>query len=439
MSSYGCQQILINPDKELRAILEFVCEESNKLANCGIYYARQLYFKTGKIPSKIDLHRLMKGNAHFRALYSHVAQQTLTSVAESFKSYMGLLKGIEKATVTQRPKLPGYRKNSLKLATFPRADVKLKPEGLRFPLGSKVKAWFGLDAFYLPLPSKLEYSSINEIRILPRNGQFYAEFVYKVESVRANIDVRRAVGIDPGLNNWLTCVSNVGTSLIVDGLHLKSLNQWYNKRVSTLKDNQPQGFWSKQLAGITEKRNRQIRDAVNKAARIVLNHCLENQIGTVVFGWNKGQRQEINLGSKTNQKFVQIPTARLKDRIAQLCKQYGIQFVETEESYTSKASFLDSDILPAFGEKPAGWKESGKRVKRGLYRSADGFRINADCNGAANVLRKVAAKLSINLDGVSRGALIAPLKARIWAVQESPSLIGWGVSILPELDATLTI
>lgn len=426
MSSYGCQQVLIRPDKELKAVLEFVCEESNKLANCGIYYARQLYFKTGNIPSKFDLHRLMKRNIHFRALYSHVAQQTLTSVAESFKSYIGLLKGIKKGTVTQRPKLPGYRKNSLKLATFPRADVKLKPEGLRFPLGSKVKAWFGLGAFYLQMPSNLKYSSINEIRILPKNGQFYAEFVYKVEDVQADVDLSRALGIDPGLNNWLTCVSTVGTSLIVDGLHLKSLNQWYNKRVSTLKDNQPQGFWSKQLASITEKRNRQVRDGVNKAAKMVLNHCLENRIGTVVFGWNKGQRQEINLGSKTNQKFVQIPTGRLKNRIAQLCEQYGIRFVETEESYTSKASFLDFDQLPTFGAKPEGWKESGKRVKRGLYRSKDGLRINADCNGAANILRKVAAKLSLNLDGVSRGALIAPLKVRIWTVQESPSMKGLG-------------
>jgi lycopene cyclase CruP len=241
--------------------------------------------------------------------------------------------------------------------------------------------------------------------------------------VQADVDISRAMGIDPGLNNWLTCVSNVGTSLIVDGLHLKSLNQWYNKRVSSLKENQPQGFWSKQLAGIPEKRNRQVRDAVNKAARMVLNHCLENRIGTVVFGWNKLQRQGINLGSKTNQMFVQIPTARLKARIAQLCEQYGIQFVETEESYTSKASFLDLDQLPTFGEKPEGWKESGKRVKRGLYRSKDGFRINADCNGAANILRKVAAKLSINLDGVSRGALIAPLRIKLWrSSQESPSL-----------------
>jgi putative transposase len=422
MSSYGCQQNLISPERTLKSILEFVCEESNKLANCGLYYSRQLYFKTGKFPSKATLHRLLKDNLHFKALYSHVAQQTLTTVAESFQSYIGLLKGIKNGTVTQHPKLPGYRKNSLKLATFPKADVKLKNGQLRFPLGSKVKLWFGVSEFYLPMPSNLDYDQIREIRILPKNGQFYAEFVYKIQPVTVELDASKVLGIDPGLNNWLTCVSNVGTSLIVDGLRLKSLNQWYNKRIATIKEDKPQGFWSKRLARITEKRNRQVRDAVNKAARLVLNHCLENQIGTVVFGWNQEMRQSINLGSKTNQSFVQIPTARLKDRISQLCQQHGIQFVETEESYTSKASFLDEDELPMFGEKPEGWKASGKRVKRGLYRSKDGSKINADCNGAANILRKVAATLGLCLEGVSRGALISPLKVRIWTLQESPSL-----------------
>lgn len=242
MSNYGCQQVLLHPDSNLKAVLEFVCEESNKLANCGTYYSRQLYFKTGKIPNKYDLHRFMKSNPHFKALYSHVAQQTLTSVAESFKSFIGLVKGLAKGTVTQRPKLPKYRKNALTLVTFPRADVKLKDGVLRFPLGSKVKAWFAMDAFYLPMPSNLDYKRLNEIRILPRNGCFYAEYVYKVDEVSAETDTTRVLGIDHGLNNWLTCISNCGTSFIVDGLHLKSLNQWYNKRVSTIKEGKPQGY-----------------------------------------------------------------------------------------------------------------------------------------------------------------------------------------------------
>ncbi len=247
-------------------------------------------------------------------------------------------------------------------------------------------------------------------------------FCQSIRSQEANLDAAKVLGINHGLNNWLTCLSNIGTSFIVDGLKLKSLNQFYNKQISNIKDKKPQGFWSKKLATITEKRNRQVRDAINKAARIVVDHCLANNIGIIVFGWNKGQKDGADMGRKNNQKFVQIPTAKLKDRIFQLCEQYGIQFIETEESYTSKASFLDSDILPVFGAKPEGWKKSGRRVSRGLYRSADGTKINADCNGAANIIRKVAVTLGLCLKGISSGALTTPLRVRIWAVQESPSL-----------------
>jgi putative transposase len=282
------------------------------------------------------------------------------------------------------------------------------------PLGQKVQAWFGLQNFTIAIPSNLDYADIREIRILPRNGWFYAEFVYKTVDVQALVDSHKALGIDHGIDNWLTCVSNSGTSFIVDGLHLKSLNQWYNKRVATLMEGKPNGFWSHQLASLTEKRNRQMRDAVNKAARLVVNHCIKNGIGAIVFGWNKRQKDSANMGNKTNQKFVQIPTARLKNRIAQLCEQYGLQFVETEESYTSKASFVDRDFLPTIGEKPDGWKETGRRVKRGLYRTLKHWEINADCNGAANILRKVATMLGLDLDGVGRGVLTAPLRIAIW-------------------------
>jgi putative transposase len=165
-----------------------------------------------------------------------------------------------------------------------------------------------------------------------------------------------------------------------------------------------------------------MRDAVNKAARLVIKHCLTNGIGTLVFGWNKGQKQDANMGKKTNQKFVQIPTARLKERIKQLCDIYGIRFEETEESYTSKSSFLDADMIPVYGEKPIEWKASGKRTKRGLYRSSNGIEVNSDANGAANILVKVAVKLRLSLSGISRGDLCAPLKFRIWTLQESQSL-----------------
>lgn len=415
MSNYGCQQILISPDSILRAILEFICGESAKLGNCGTYYSRQLYFKTGLIPTKYDLHRELSINPHYKALHSQVAQQCLTTIAESFKSFIGLLKGIKNGTVTQKPRLPNYRKGGLALITFPSQAVKLKPEGLRFPLGTKVKAWFGLDAFYLPMPSNLDFKAIREYRILPRNGCFYLEIIYKTEDIKADVDESKALMIDHGMDNWLTCVSNTGTSFIIDGLHLKSINQGYNKRVAFLMEGMPNGYWSKRLQILTENRNRTMRDAINKAARKVINHCLDNNLGTVIFGWNKGMKDGANMGAKTNQKFVQIPTGRLKDRIAQLCEQYGIRFVETEESYTSKASFVDLDLLPTFGEKPEGWQASGRRVMRGLYRTAQGLLINADCNGAANIGRKVAATLGLCLEEVSRGALKTPLRVPLWS------------------------
>jgi putative transposase len=122
-----------------------------------------------------------------------------------------------------------------------------------------------------------------------------------------------------------------------------------------------------------------------------------------------------NMGASTNQKFVQIPTGRLKERISQLCEQYGILFVETEESYSSKASFIDLDLLPTFGAKPNGWQASGKRIKRGLYRTAQGWLVNADANGCGNIGRKVAAILGLDLSGVSRGSLSSPLRVPLWS------------------------
>jgi putative transposase len=415
---YGCQQNLISPDKDLRAILEFLCSEASKLINCGVYYSRQLYFKTGRIPNRAELHKVLgtdNQNAHYKAFYSDTAQQILTGVAESFKSYLGLLKGLKSGTVEQNPRLPGYRQGGMALVTFTGRSVKLKDGMLRFPLGSKVKVWFELDSFKLPMPSNIDYQSIREYRILPRNGCFYLELVYKTEDAQADVNAESALMIDHGMDNWLTCVSNVGTSFIVDGKQLKSINQGYNKRVAFLMSGKDNGYWSKRLEILTENRNRTMRDAVNKAACRVINHCLENKIGVVIFGWNKGQKDGANMGKQTNQKFVQIPTSRLKERIAQLCDQYGIKFVETEESYTSKASFVDLDVLPTFGEKPEGWQPSGKRVKRGLYSTSQGWLINADAQGAANIGRKVAMMLGLDLSGISRGTLSMPLRVPLWA------------------------
>ena len=421
---YGCQQVLANQDNNLINVLTFLCEESHKLTNMGIYYARQLYFKAKKGIGKFDLEKIYKNNNHYKILHSQAAQQILRTVAESFKSYYGLIKAYKEGKIIDRPRIPNYRKKGgLATVSYPKQALKLKADQIRIPLGKTCKRWFGLDSFYIPMPSNLNFADIKELRILPRNNCFYFEFVYKKEIEKVALNPDNVLGIDSGLNNWLTCVSNVETSLIIDGKHVKSMNRWYNKQVSTLKENKPQEFWSNKLAAITEKRNRQMRDGINKAARIVINHCRENNIGTIVFGWNKRHKDSINMGQKNNSEFVPIPTARLKNRIAQLCQQYGIKFHEVEESYTSKASFLDGDSLPTYGEKPKDWKPSGKRTKRGLYRTAENWYINADCNGAANVISKQVSITSsqlrtISLERVSRGALTRPHKFFLWSVNK---------------------
>jgi putative transposase len=420
MRLYGCQQHLINQPQEVTAVLEYICSEANKLTNCGIYFCRQIWFKANYFVKKYELDEQLKNHPHFKAMRSACAQQTLHNVVESFTSFRRLNKLYKAGQLHFKPKLPNYRKKGgLAVVSYPARWVKLIDGQLKFSLGNQVKAWFGIDHFLLPMPSNLDFESIKEYRIVPRNNNLYIEFVYKqpdVEKVEANGNV---LGIDPGLNNWLTCVSNIGKSFIVDGHKMKSQNQWYNKQVAQLKSGKAQDYWDDQLAGLTEKRNRQMRDNINKTARFIINWCLSNQISKIVFGWNKFNKDGINIGKKNNQEFVQIPTARLKNRISQLCEQYGIQFTETEESYTSQASFLDDDFLPKFGEKPPGWEGSGKRVKRGLYRTSNGELINADCNGAANILRKVATQLNLDLTEVSRAVLTLPKRYSLGSMSKS--------------------
>ncbi|WP_051017270.1 IS200/IS605 family accessory protein TnpB-related protein [Dactylococcopsis salina] len=250
------------------------------------------------------------------------------------------------------------------------------------------------------------------------------------EKVATDLDYSQALGCDPGVNNLLTCVSTLGRSFIVDGHKIKGVNARYNKTVAKYKQGKSfdkfrqaqlplrntDFYWDEYLDELTHKRSCFMCDAVNKTARFIVNYCLNHRIGNIVFGWGQGVKTNCNLGSKNNQNFVQIPTARLKNRIKELAESVGINFTETEESYTSRSSFLDNDDLPVFGgEKPANWKASGKRVKRGLYQTRKGRLINADCNGAANILRKVSTQLGLTLAEVCRECLSVPKRYDVFS------------------------
>ncbi len=202
-------------------------------------------------------------------------------------------------------------------------------------------------------------------------------------------------------------------SLLLKG-KMKSQNQPYNKEVATIKHAKPQGFWSVRSARITSKRNRQMRDTLNKPARLLMDYCLEHNIKAEVFGWNSGVKQNSNLATKINERFMQLLTARLKNHIKQVCEYYGMQFIEIEEAYISQASFLKAHPLSKYGEKPNRLVFKEKRLKRGMFRTSAGRVINADANNAANILTKLELQLGLNLAKPCKALLIVPPRLHVW-------------------------
>jgi putative transposase len=424
----GIQQNLIYSDAETRSILTFLCEQSNRLFNCGVYWARQIFFKTGRIVSKFDPVYEAGDNIHAQAMPSVAAQQTLLSVSEAFRSFKGLRELFFKGELDQKPKPPNYRESGgLFKVSFPNVGAgkpTLTEDGnIRFPLGLTIKRWFGVKEFFLPLPVNLDFNKVKEFTILPKNSEFYLECSYQIEKVPTTLDINQALSIDLGVSaNLMACVDTLGNSFLVDSRQAKAMNQLYNKRVANHKQGKPQSYWDRFLDRITRKRNHQMRDIVNKAARTVINHCLSHGIGTIVVGWNEGIKDGANMGKQNNQQFVQMPLAKLKTRIEQLCEIYAIRYVETEEANTSCTSYLDGDSLPEHGQKPDGWKASGKRVKRGLYRSKDGSVVNADLQASANILRKVARNLDLDLSRLGRRCLTTVRRVRLWMTKSCSSL-----------------
>ncbi len=418
----GVQQILLHPDKETEALLQYLCQQAGKLYNCGIYFARQTFFKTGKLLTgkfDLDFEATVSKTILAQSMPSTPMQQTLRSVAEAFKSDRELRAKYKLLELHFKPKPPSYLKGSkLFKVAYPNSGgqkPKLINGQLRFSLGLTVKRWFGVSEFFLPMPSNLDFNKVKEFTILPKNGAYYLECSYELTPQTPTLDFEQALSIDLGTaDNLAACVDTFGNSFLVDARHMKAMNQLWNKKVATYKENKPQGFWNPWLDRVTRKRNHQLRDGINKAAKLIVDHCLKHGIGNLVIGWQMRFKVNANMGRVNNQKFVQMPLGKLKDRLEQLCKLHGIKFHETEEAYTSKSSYLDGDSLPKYREKPDGWKASGNRTRRGLYRTSKGYLVNADLNGSANILRKVSRNLGFDLSKLCRRTLTTATRVKLW-------------------------
>ena len=394
--------------------LKHLSHIAKNLTNEAIYNIRQYYFNKKKYLSYNENYKILKNSENYKKLNSNMAQQILKEVDGSFKSFFGLLKLVKNDQYNGKIKLPKYLAKD-GFTTLVIGFVRLKDDILIVPYSNSFKKTH--QEVKIKLPPVLKDKKIKEIRIIPKQHSRYFEiqYIYEVEEVQRELNKENALGIDLGINNLCTCVTNTGASFIIDGRKLKSINQYYNKtnaKLQSIKDKQKTSRTTLRQKRIVRKRNNRINDYLSKAARIIINYCLNNDIGKIVLGYNEDFQRNSNIGSINNQNFVNIPYGKLRDKLIYLCKLYGIEFKLQEESYTSKASFFDGDEIPIYDkENPQEYKFSGKRIKRGLYQTSTGKLINADCNGALNILRKSkVVDLSILYN---RGELNTPKRIRV--------------------------
>lgn len=365
---------IIKKSNPLYKELDKMCFLSKNLYNQALYRIRQHYFNTKEYLNYYsNVKQLAKeSQADYTALPAKVAQWVVKQADQNFRSFFSSLKSKK---INHKVSIPKYlEKNSRYMLTFTNQAISGKE----------------LRSCYLKLSGcnsriKLTHTDIRQVRVIPRNKLFVVEIIYHIDEKRCcNND--NYVGIDIGLNNLATVGGNKINPIIVNGRPLKSINQFYNKVLAKLKSRQGtcknKSVNSNKIAKLTNKRNNKVKDYIHKASRKLVNHLVSNSVSKIVIGHNKNWKQDINLGKSNNQKFTQIPFNMFIHMVTYKAKLEGIEVIVREESYTSKCSFLDNEEIC----KHETYK--GKRIKRGLFRSYDGRLINADLNGALNILRK---------------------------------------------------
>lgn len=405
--------------KEQYQTLRKLCQLSNNLYNVALYNIRQYFFSQKLFLNYESNYYECKDNENYIMLQAGVAQQTLKVADRSFKSFFNLLKKCKTGDYRYHDvKIPHYRKKggyfNLILSTN---AISVKNGYFKLPISREYrKAHPDMEDILIPYPSRLNGVELKEVRICPYdNGRYFKiQYVYHWYKKKVNVNSANIMAIDLGVENLATCTSNVETPFIMNGRKLKSINQYWNKekaRLQSIAMKQGQRI-THRINRITVKRNNQVKDIIKKSARYIINNCIEHQIGTLIVGYNKDFKRSVNIGKVNNQNFVQIPLGDLRQQLEFLCWTYGIEYIEQEESYTSKSSFIDNDILPEYkAEQPYLGRFSGKRIHRGLYQSADGTVINADVNGSANIGRK--CKQNFTIEELSSGLLASPKRIRV--------------------------
>lgn len=381
-------------------LLRRMCHSSKALRNVGLYTLKQTYLHEHRLASIKEVDAAMKADVNYWGMQSNSVQAVRRTLFSEVKSFFEALKRWKEAPegFTGRPKFPNYSASTAKRVIEIYQVPKVDPHGYwSLPMNTAFKKRFG--SLQLRMPKNLRNKKITYIEIVPKQkGRFFeVHYTYEVpvsQMKKATATSTNVLSCDLGVDNLLSCATNHGDTVLIDGKKLKSINQYFNKSIRRLQEENMRNGISKRvgtnrMASLWQKRHHQINGYISQTVGLLFKKAKAWNIDTIMVGYNGGWKNEVDLGKTNNQNFVQIPFQRVIAAIENKCLKEGIRFVKQEESYTSKASFLDGDAIPVWSrEDKKKYVFSGKRLYRGWYRSKCGVCIHADINAALNILRK---------------------------------------------------
>ncbi|WP_310877058.1 RNA-guided endonuclease InsQ/TnpB family protein [Priestia megaterium] len=372
---------IINKNHKMFKIVDEYCFKSKDIYNYANYTVRQEYIKNKEYIPYPRSSKLLKTSDPFKAIGSNSAQMTLKLLHQNWKSFFAALKDYQKSPnkYLGRPQIPKYlKKNGRYVWTLTNVQSKVINGYLKF-------SFQPLHPFNNLIRTKVEGKHM-QTRFIPKGDHYVMEIVYEKELQSSNCESKRILGLDLGVSRFTTSQNNIKLNpFAINGGKIKSINNFYNKQIAKYSSKAKKINdldWTNRLQRITTKRNNKIDYLMHCYSRYIVNYCIDNQIDTVVIGYNEKWKQNSKIGS-ANQKFVGIPFYSFISKLEYKLQEIGVIVFKTEESYTSKASFLDNDLMVK------GTEYSGKRIERGLYKVDNGTLINADVNGASNIIRKV--------------------------------------------------
>jgi putative transposase len=391
------ERILIKPaDANYRAVAH-ICRLSKTVYNCASYLMRQSFFDHELISWATADKRLKAGKQNHPAyglIPNAMSQSIIKRLGADWKSFFAALADYKTfpGKYKARPKLPGYSMKA-KTASMPLQHLKCVDGHIHFPIKTGLSPVKVICCDNQPLKAKGAEQIISEIRFVPHGSCYWLEVVYRQSAASAAakqsvlLDKEKFISIDLGVNNLATLISNQPgyRPVLINGRVVKSVNHLYNKDVAVLRKKGHSTLINHKAV----RRACWMNDHLHKVSHFIVHQAVANDVGNLVIGSSPSWKQSINIGKVNNQKFVSIPHARLIDMIRYKANAYGIEVVVREESYTSKASAMDLDPVPTYDPTSAVKHVfSGRRVKRGLYKTSTNLLVNADVNGALNILRK---------------------------------------------------